>query len=661
MRTGQEVRGIPQGWLAREWTMANGLGGYSAGTAADVSTRRTHALLTAAGPHGRLVTLLLRLDERLQVRGDSFELSSHPFHGDSCRLGSAPAAFDRTPWPVWRYEAGGVEIEKALLPVTGHNALIVRYRHLSGPSAKLVVAPVTVERAPGAVQAASNQVPGVVGGVPGRVHLSIGASAASLTLWHNGSFLPARVWQARLAYPNDDDNACDDAFLPGHIETTLQPGGMLHVVFADDRELFRKLARADRLGAPPPATLAACVALLEQGEREEHARRGREVLAGADRTARQAATAHGDDDAEGRRAPLVFASDGWTEPLGRALMAGLSRRTHGLTVLERLPQAEERVAGTLRALPGLLAVRAFEPAREILAARIEYLSEGLAPESFDPDDGTPRYGSPEPSLWLIAAAELYARRSEDAEFAKRTLFPALEGVMQFFRAGTHHGVCVDTDGLLRVTRANVTEKPAALNALWSHALVAMAQLARGAGRREHGAFYLAWAHEHQRRFIEAFWDDEAGCLFESLRNEVPVAGLSASQLLALSHAPSLLPAHLGARLLDTIDRELATPYGLRPAPGDSIVETEWLGAWHAARLRSGGRGAAIQARVREELVLLRRLLDTHGGVERIPARISLVERAPSGGTSSVLAAAELLRTWVEEVPHEERVAERIGA
>ncbi|MEO5619033.1 MAG: glycogen debranching enzyme N-terminal domain-containing protein [Candidatus Eisenbacteria bacterium] len=639
--------------------MANGLGGYAAGTAVDVSTRRSHALLSAAGPHGRLVTLLLRLDERLQVRGDSFELSSHPFRADSCRLSGGPVAFDRTPWPAWRYEAGGVEIEKALLPITGHNAVVVRYRHLSGPQAKLVVAPVTVQRAPGAVQVARDEVPGVIGGVPGRVQVSLGEGSASLTFWHNGSFLPARVWQTGLAYPNDDDHACDDAFVPGHVETTLQPAGMLHLVFADDRELFRKLARGDRLGAPPPATLAACVALLEQGEREEHARRGRDALAGADRTARQAATAHGDDDAEGRRAPLVHAGDGWTEPLARAVLAGLTRRTHGLTVLERLPQAEERVAGTLRALPGMLSVRAFEPAREILAARIEYLSEGLAPESFDLDDGTPRYGSPEPSLWLIAAAELYARRSDDAEFAKRTLFPALEGVMQFFRAGTHHGVCVDTDGLLGVTRESVTEKPAALNVLWSHALVAMAHLARGAGRREHGAFYLAWAHEHQRRFLEAFWDGEAGCLFESLRNGVPVVGLSASQLLALSHAPSLLPAHVGARLLETIERELATPYGLRPAPGDSVVETEWLGAWHAARLRGGARSREIHARVLADLQLLRRLLETHGGVERIPARISLIERAPAGGTVSNLAAAELLRTWVEEVPHEQRVAERV--
>jgi len=370
---------------------------------------------------------------------------------------------------------------------------------------------------------------------------------------------------------------------------------------------------------------------------------------------------HADDDAEGRRTPCVTADDGWADPLARGALAGLVRRAHGLSAVDRLPQPEERVAGTLRMLPGFLSLRAFEPVRQILATRVEYLNEGLAPESFDPKDGTPRYQSPEPSLWLIAAAELYVRRSEDTDFARKVLFPALEGVMQFFRAGTHHGVCVDTDGLLGVTRAGVIEKRADLNALWSHALVAMAQLARGGGKREHGAFYLAWAHEHQRRFVEAFWDNEAGCLFEALRDGVPVAGLSASQLLAVSHAPSLLPGPLATRLFDTIERELATPFGLRAAPGDTEVETEWLGPWHAARLRIAGRGEAARRRVIDELESLRRLLAIHGGPDRMPARISLTERAPAGGAISPLASAELLRTWVEELPHHEPVPAGVPA
>jgi hypothetical protein len=668
MRTGQDVRSIPEGWLAREWLIANGLGGYSAGTAADIATRRTQALLVAASPHGRLVTLLLRLDERLQVRSDSFELSAHPFLADGCRLlDSSLEAFETDPWPVWRYSAAGVSLEKSLIPVAGHNAVAIRYRHLGGPNARLMVSPVAVRRAPNALEQV-REVAGVAGGVPGRVHLSLGDGAPGLTFWHNGAFLPARVWRSGLAYLHDDDNTLGESgFVPGHVEATLATGGQLHLMFADDPELFRTLAREDRLGAPPPPTLAACVALLEQTEREELAARTRAALAGAAHTAREAATAHGapiepaaDADSglatngHGPRAePLVHGADGWTPSLSRGLLAGLTRRGPRLTLLDRLPAPRERVAETLRSIPGLLAVRAFEPARAVIAGLLEYLNEGVAPESFDGEDGTPAYGAPEPSLWLIAASELYARRSEDTAFARDVLFPALEGVMQFYRSGTHFGIAVDSDGLLAVTRETVSLKPAALNALWAHSLVAMAQLARLAGRRENGAFYLAWAHEHQRRFNEALWDAERGCLYEALRDEEPVTGLSAAQVLAVSLPRSLLADNRPAILLATLERELATPLGLRAAPDDREVETAWLGAYHAARLRVRGRGPDVQARVKADYAALRQTLVRCGEPWRVPERFLLSERRPTGAAHSPFAAGELLRVWIEEAEHAE--------
>jgi hypothetical protein len=462
--------------------------------------------------------------------------------------------------------------------------------------------------------------------------------------------MPARVWQRGLAYIHDDDPAArEDGFVPGHVEAPLPAGGTLHLVFADDAELFRTLARESRLGDLPPPTLAACVALLEQFEREDLARRTREALAGGDRTARQAADAHGASELSARPEPLIHADDGWSAPLARAVLAGLTRRHRRLTVLDALPGDHERVAGTLRIVPGLLAVRAFKLVREILSGLLEYLSEGVAPESFDLDDGTPRYGSPAPSLWLIAGAELYVRRSEDLEFARATLYPALEGVMQFYRAGTHYGIEADTDGLLGVTRKGVTVKDAALNVLWEHALLAMAQLARAAGRKQNGAFYLAWAHEHQRRFNEVLWDEAHGCLFEALRGDQAIVGVSAPQILAATLAPGLLPAERAARLVATIERELGTPLGLRATPDDPEVGTEWLGAFLAARLRVANRDAAVRARTERDLDALRVALVRHGGVGRVPERFALAERRPAGATLSVLGAAELLRAWVEEM------------
>src|SRR6185503_19760593 len=95
-----------------------------------------------------------------------------------------------------------------------------------------------------------------------------------------------------------------------------------------------------------------------------------------------------------------------------------------------------------------LALRAFDVAREVLRGYVEYLNEGLLPESFDPADGTPRYGDPAPALWFVLAAERYARRSEDQAFMRDTLYGAVESIMHFYRSGTRHGIGVAPDDLL---------------------------------------------------------------------------------------------------------------------------------------------------------------------------------------------------------------------
>src|SRR5207244_781081 len=97
--------------------------------------------------------------------------------------------------------------------------------------------------------------------------------------------------------------------------------------------------------------------------------------------------------------------------------------------------------------------------------------------------------------------ELLARRSEDVELVREAIYPAVESIMQACRAGTRGGIRVGDDGLLWAGEGEEACCRAEVNALWFHALVATAQLARLAGRKEGAAFYLAWAREHQGRML----------------------------------------------------------------------------------------------------------------------------------------------------------------
>lgn len=654
MSPGQEVH-APADLFAREWLLADGLGGSASGTAAGVRTRRTHALLTACSAHGRLHALLLGVDERLTVDALRYDLASH--HTESGQLRPAGyrliESFRLDPWPVWRFRAGGVVIEKSLFLLHRHAAVVIGWRLIEGDDARLFLTPLTAARDPYALQRESDAATATTRGIPGRVRLERGPDRPPLVIWHNAAFLPARVWKRGLAFPLDRAaESSEDAFVPGYLDATLTAGKPVWLVASCEPDLFRSLAAEERLGAPPGRSLAECVAVLERFERERHERACRSTIAGADFTARQAAVAHGGpgEQAARRPEPMVDAADPFAARLGLALRAGLARRGGRLTVVSSLPGTAERPAEALRAVAGLVSLRAFDAAREVVRGAIEWLDEGLVPERFRSEDGTPVHGDPLPSLWLVYAADLYARRSGEGELLADVLFPALESVMQFYRSGTRHGIRVDSDGLLVTGEGEWAAKRADANALWYHALVAMAQLARLIGRKEGGAYYLAWAREHQLRFLATMWDEEHGCLYEAVGAEGPRPGLSPGQVLAASLPPALLPPERASRLLDTVEQRLLTPWGLREAADSERVSTAWLGPFIGAWLRTRARDAIAQQRARDGIAAAVAAGPAEGQVPDA-LRVSADGRSVSlaGDPASPLAAAELLRAWIEEL------------
>lgn len=647
----------------REWLLSDGLGGYAAGTLSGAPSRRAHVLLSAPAAAGTLAALLVRFEEKLQLGSDSHELSAswwaRPGGAPVAREGAYAAlvAFAREPWPAWTWRFGDAVIERSLRLVEGHHALVASWTLREGGPARLSVAPLLAARDPLALQRESPEFGGAMQGIPGRVSIGTLPGLPGVTLWHNGVFMPARGWAHGIAYPLDAADGDDgdpagegeDAFRPGWVQAALgAPGAALHLVLSSEEALFRALAAEMRLGAPPARTLADCVAALDGAARARHDSRRRTALAGADYTARQAASARGGagELAARRTSPFVDAGDPLVATLAAQVRDALVTRHGRLTLVGAWPERVERGADVLRAAAALVSLRDFDAARGIARGYLEYLDEGLAPEGFDPADGAPRYGSPEPSLWLIHLVDLLARRGEGTaghdEFLRGTAWPALEQVLQHLRAGARDGVRCDHEGFLWCGDGARARAAAGTNALWYHALVAMAQLARWVGRRENAAFYLAWAHELQRSFVERFWDEEAGCLFEALTPGGVVRGLSAPQLWAAGLPPALLPLPLARRLLRTVDRELIARGGLFDRPGDGEPRGEWLGTWVSAMLRVLAREPGEQAPV-------------YARLERVVAHVrerGVLPGGVPGRRFSTLAAAIMLRAWIEDADRE---------
>src|SRR5688572_7436260 len=115
---------------SREWLETNGIGGFACGTISGVNTRRYHGLLTAAvmPPLGR-VRLLSKFDEAIEVNGRRFELSSSKYHGAVNPEGYLLLSeFRLDPYPIWTYEAEGLEIEKRLVMAHGSNTIALNWK-----------------------------------------------------------------------------------------------------------------------------------------------------------------------------------------------------------------------------------------------------------------------------------------------------------------------------------------------------------------------------------------------------------------------------------------------------------------------------------------------------------------------------------------------------
>ncbi len=676
MQDGQDVLASLLQCSTRTWQLTDGRGAVARGTASGAATRRDHALLAVpdSGPRAGLPAVsLLRFDDRLAAPGaPAIELT--PAFVLAARRDGPPAlnvraavlplleSFHETPWPVWRFRGDGWLLERTYRLIAGHGAIAATWRLLEGGPLKLHVAPLLVARPLEGLQSETPEFRGVTGGVPGRLRATTVEGYTPLTLWHNGGFMPARAWHRGLAYPGDANDvlapdagaaiAAEDAFLPGWVQFTLDAAHpALHVVASPDEALFRALASEQRLGTPPARSLADCLAELDRTAGDERTTWQTVALFGGSHTARQAAQAHA-----ARRSPEAAAAvptefdvtdPEWVSVLATRVHDAIHERADRTAMLTDATRAIEHGPDALRAAASLVTLRAFAPARDIARGYLAYIDEGLAPETFDAH-GMPHYESPETSLWLVHVVDLLARRDAESEATQSFLrdggYRVLEGVLQHLRAGSRHGVRCDRDGFLWAGEGLAARSRADLNALWYHALVAMSQLAKQAGRRENSAFYMAWARELQRAYVDRFWDAEAGCLFPEYAHAGPLRGVTPAQLYAVSLPPMLLPPELASQLVATVTRELWTPNGLRPRAGDGAPDPSWLGVWAAATLRAHGRSEAAETRAREALSHAAALLlgRTHG--------------APASGDEamrelSVRGAADLLRAWIEEIEH----------
>ena len=133
-------------------------------------------------------------------------------------------------------------------------------------------------------------------------------------------------------------------------------------------------------------------------------------------------------------------------------------------------------------------------------------------------------------------------------------------------------------------------KPVEIEALWYNALRSVEGLAKEYGDTTAARHIYKVAAEARRSFARLFWNDEAGCLYDVVRDDERDGSIRPNQIIAVSLPFMMLTKDQPKRVVGVVERELLTPYGLRTlAPGDSRYQGRYEGdaAMRDARYHQG--------------------------------------------------------------------------
>jgi predicted glycogen debranching enzyme len=511
----------------REWLETNGLGGYASSTACGMNTRRYHGLLVAATkpPVGRMV-LLSKIEETLIVGGKRYELSVNQYPGVVHPRGDLLLKeFRRDPFPIFLYEVDGVQVEKSIFMARGLNATVIRYA-VRGGDCSLELRPLIAFRDYHTTTHENNALDATLTIAAGSVRMTPYPGLPSLYLTHNADeVFPAAEWYRNFEYQREHERGLDfheDLFHP----CTLITHGDVTVIASTEAREFAEAWQA-QASRPFPNTLA------------------------------------------------------------RAADQFLVRRGEGHTVIAGYHWFSDWGRDTMIALPGLtLSTGRPEIARGILQAFAGSVDRGMLPNRF-PDSGeTPEYNNVDGTLWFFEAVRAYLAHTSDLDFVRVHLYDVLVDIVAWHERGTRYGIRVDSDGLLlagepgtqltwmdaKVGDWVVTPrcgKPVEVQALWYNALRIMEGLAQSLAKTAASARFGAMAARAASSFAPLFWNASAGCLYDVVDGEGKDPAIRPNQIFTVSLPHSMLSPEQAGQVVDTVERHLLTPYGLRTlAPTD---------------------------------------------------------------------------------------------
>jgi predicted glycogen debranching enzyme len=549
--------------IHKEWLLANGVGGYAASTVLGVNTRKYHGLLVAAlHPPGDRTVCLAKLDEEIFVDGNVYPLGANEFQGKIFPRGYLFLKdFSLNPFPRYVYQGENVEVRKTIFIPKEKNAVAVVYKVLnrSAFEANIHVFPLltcrhfhsVIDRWRSPLDYSQKQ-----NGKDVEVAFNT-PKATIITRATKGKFKEKTTWLERLYYREEamrGESSTDDCFQPGYFEV------------------------------PVPSKLEDEFAIISAAS--ESSENSREILDAIGTTIYDVDGQLG-LELERREDLLVHfynshksvPMNDWLEWVLLAADAFIAKGTGDRrAVMAGYFWFETWGRDTFVSLPGLLlATGRYKDAEKILLDYMYYTKQGLIPNYLNDQSGEAAYNTVDATLWYVNAVLQFLNYTGDFKFVRKHLWENLRAIVDSHERGTSFGIRLDSDGLLahgagltwmdaEVDGEAVTPRngqAVEIQALWYNALKTMQLFASNFGEGCLAEKYANMAFKTRKSFNEKFWNVERGCLFDVVAASGADASLRPNQTIAVALDFTMLANDKSEKIVDVVQRELVTPYGLR--------------------------------------------------------------------------------------------------
>jgi len=550
--------------IGKEWIVTNGLGGYASSTILGINTRKYHGLLVGAlRPPGDRRVCLSKLDEEVSIQNNTYPLSANEF-----QTGIFPKGYDLlrefslSPFPKSVYAVQNVEIHKTIFMPHEKNAATALYRILNRNNFEvgIRVFPLVNWRPFHSVTNRWKTSQDLTQKQESRA-VEIQANAPQSTLVMaitDGRFHSTEKWVERVYFREEaarGESCVDDCYQPGYFEAFVK---------ANRDESFAITAVVDK---------------------DENVARG--IIDGMPLTVYDVKALYENEVNRYDRFLTRFYEENkrvkvydWLSWLVSASNAFIVRGSTAdqLSVIAGYYWFEAWGRDTFVSLPGLmLTTGRLEDAKKVFLSFKKHCRQGLIPNFISEFESEPVYNSVDATLWFVNAVWQYLKYTGDFKFVREQLWETLKAIVENHIKGTMFGIHVDDDGLLthgeRLTwmDAMVDGQPITprggkaveVQAFWYNALRITELLANRFSEVGEAEKCGLLAERAKKSFVEKFWNAEKNCLFDVVSGNGRDGSLRPNQVLAVALDFMMLDSVKSEGVVDVVQRELLTPFGLR--------------------------------------------------------------------------------------------------